>query len=114
MAFSELERQLIKRVVGAYCTRKSLAQYRDELEVLYHIDGQAVTIVEKRPAFQLPGEFTETFVARLRYTRTNGLWTLYWADRNSEWHIYELAEPSRDLKQLLTEVDRDQTRIFWG
>lgn len=64
--------------------------------------------------FQVPGKFTEGSVARFRYNRKTGLWTLYWADRNLRWHIYEHIPPARDLKVLVEEVERDPTGIFWG
>jgi hypothetical protein len=41
------------------------------------------------------------------------MWTLYYADRNSKWHRYDI-EPSADFDDLLREVDEDPTAIFWG
>lgn len=41
-------------------------------------------------------------------------WTLYWPDRNSRFHRYDLAQPTTDVVALLDEVDRDPTSIFWG
>lgn len=42
------------------------------------------------------------------------MWTLYYADRNSKWHLYYEIEPSADFDDLLREVDEDPTGIFWG
>jgi hypothetical protein len=39
---------------------------------------------------------------------------LYWRDRNLRFHIYDLLAPSRRVEDLLTEIDRDPTCIFWG
>ncbi|MBI4321484.1 MAG: DUF3024 domain-containing protein [Chloroflexi bacterium] len=39
---------------------------------------------------------------------------LYWADRNGRWHLYDDREPSRDLADLLIEVNADPTGIFFG
>jgi hypothetical protein len=36
------------------------------------------------------------------------------ADRNSRWHRYDMAEPTEQLDELLTEIDQDPTGIFWG
>jgi Protein of unknown function (DUF3024) len=30
-------------------------------------------------------------IARLRYTKTNGRWSLYWRDRNLRFHVYDPA-----------------------
>jgi hypothetical protein len=53
-------------------------------------------------------------VARLRYSRTNGDWALYWFDRNGHHHRYDALEPTADLSVLLDEIDADPTAIFWG
>ena len=42
------------------------------------------------------------------------LWTLYWLDRNSKFHIYERIKPSKYIETLLKEVNSDPTGIFWG
>ena len=51
--------------------------------------------------------------ARLRFTRSRG-WELYWVDRNSDFHIYDLIEPTQDITKLLDEIDRDPNCIFFG
>ncbi len=87
---------------------------REKLRVIYKIDGNAVTIYEERPYFQDPARLTHTSVARLRYHIGKRLWTLYWADRNSNWHLYEEHRPTKSVQTLLDEVTRDPTHIFWG
>ena len=52
-------------------------------------------------------------IVRLRYTQATKMWTLYWRDRNLRFHIYDLLAPSRRVEDLLTEIDRDPTCIFW-
>jgi hypothetical protein len=34
--------------------------------------------------------------------------------RNLRFHIYDLLAPSNRVDDLLTELDRDPTHIFWG
>ncbi len=53
-------------------------------------------------------------IARLRYTAAGRSWTLYWRDRNFRFHIYDLLAPSNRVDDLLNEIDRDPTYIFWG
>jgi hypothetical protein len=39
---------------------------------------------------------------------------LYWRDRNRRFHLYDLVSPTASVEELLAEVDRDPTAIFWG
>ena len=59
-------------------------------------------------------EWTSFPIARLRYTAADNSWTLYWRDRNLRFHIYDLLAPSNRVDDLLNEIDRDPTCIFWG
>lgn len=51
---------------------------------------------------------------RLHYTKTTGLWTLYWRDRNLKYHRYELLDPSPRVQDLLDYLDDRADPIFWG
>jgi hypothetical protein len=86
-------------------------------ELRYRLDTyrNAVTIVEcRRMGPEKPGaDWFEVFVARLRFTRSRG-WELYWPDRDSNFHLYEAAEPTQDVGLLLAEIDNDPTGIFFG
>ena len=39
--------------------------------------------------------------------------SLYWCDRDSRFHAYDVS-PTAVVGELLAEVDRDPTAIFWG
>ncbi len=80
------------------------------------VTDRAITIVECRPPWNpdFGTEWTRLPVARLRYTKRSSEWSLYWSDRNSKFHEYDLIDPSTDVDVLLAEVDRDPTAIFWG
>jgi hypothetical protein len=59
-------------------------------------------------------DWTRQPVAQLRYDPDDHHWRLYCADRNSRWHYYDMAEPTTNLDELITEIDNDPTGIFWG
>jgi len=59
-------------------------------------------------------EWTRSPIAGLRYMKTTRVWSLYWRDRNSRFHAYDLAAPTASIEELLAELDRDPTAIFWG
>ena len=46
--------------------------------------------------------------------RSTQAWSLSWRDRNLRFHAYDLLAPSRRVEDLLAEIDRDPTGIFWG
>ena len=50
----------------------------------------------------------------LRYTETGKTWSLLWRDRNLRFHEYDRVAPSARVDDLLSEIDRDPTAIFWG
>jgi Protein of unknown function (DUF3024) len=53
--------------------------------------------------------------AALRPARAGrGRWRLYWADRNTRWHLMDDVAPAATPGPLLTELDADPTGIFWG
>lgn len=90
---------------------------REEVRIEADFNDRSVTILECRPPWDPAGmgsEWTRVPVARLRYTKSRREWTLYWPDRNSRFHRYDLAQPTTDVVALLDEVDRDPTSIFWG
>ncbi len=114
MAFSELELQMIEASVGALCRRRSPAELRDKLRLVYEVDGHSITVSEERSDWREPKQRRRTPVARLRYTRTTRLWTLYWMRRDLRWHAYEGAAPRRDLRILVEAVDADEYGAFFG
>jgi hypothetical protein len=50
----------------------------------------------------------------LRYTKSRNRWSLYWRDRNLKYHECDLADTRSNVRDLLDEIDRDPTSIFWG
>ena len=87
---------------------------RSQVRLAFKFRGSVVTLFEERPSFKDPSIWTTVAVAQFRFDPAENKWTLYCADRNSKWHEYQGIDPQRDLDQLLAEVDRDPTGIFWG
>jgi Protein of unknown function (DUF3024) len=75
-----------------------------------------LTILESRPPWReaTGPQWTPFPIARLRYTQANRTWSLHWRDRNLRFHRYEQLPPSPHIDDLLQEIDRDPTAIFWG
>ena len=81
--------QRIERWVAAENER--IGEHIDQMRVEMSVTRNAVTILESRPPWDPAHgkEWSQQEVARLRFERTRG-WTLYWADRNSDFHVYDL------------------------
>ena len=101
--------------VAKYCDAKIPVHARDEIRMEYKVRGKSVTIIECRPPWHesVGPEWSRHSVAQLRFDVSTGDWTLYCADRNSRWHLYDFIE-SGTITELLAEIDADPTGIFWG
>jgi len=90
----------------------ALHQVRLELE---EAPG-AITIVERRAPWRkdVGPDWTHGPVAHIRHSHQSGLWTLYCRDRHQRWNVYTRLAPTTDITEVLDEIDRDPTRIFWG
>ena len=115
MAFSELDLRRIDKLVGGLCRQNSPAEYSDELRFVYDVDGHSVSIFEERPPWDgTSGEWTRNGVARFRYFRSRGEWTLYWMRADLKWHIYDEVDSSADLASLVRVVEEDGYCAFFG
>ncbi|MFZ2527484.1 MAG: DUF3024 domain-containing protein [Rhodococcus sp. (in: high G+C Gram-positive bacteria)] len=102
--------------VQRWCAARVPERVRHQVRVECDVTTEHVTIVEcraPRNPEQNP-DWTRTPVARLRYTGEQATWTLYWRDRDLRFHRYDQAPPTRFVDELLTELDRDPTALFWG
>ena len=73
-----------------------------------------MTIVETRPPWDGRGDWTRFPVARLRYTAGTGTWTLYWRDRNLQFHKYRDTGPTPRVQELLDFIADSGDPIFFG
>jgi hypothetical protein len=114
MAFNELDLKRIDNCLGNFCRRRTRPEHADQLRLVYEIHGESVVIAEERPDWQNPAERMRTPVAKLRFVRASGLWTLYWVRADLKWHAYRPAPPTADLAALVEIVDRDEYCAFFG
>ena len=112
MAVSDIDIAKVKRFCDARVPEHARYQVRLDVEV----DSRTITIVERRAPWRPEAgpEWTRFPIARMRYEAKTKRWTLYWRDRNLRFHHYDRLRPSASLDDLIGEVERDPTRIFWG
>ena len=99
-----------------WCRARVPEHVRDQVRVEVDVAARHFTIVECRPPWR-PGvgpDWTRFPIARLRYSAVTALWSLYWRDRNLRFHEYDRVSATANIEDLLSEVDRDPTAIFWG
>jgi hypothetical protein len=104
----------VQQMLQLYCEARIPERVRHQLRLSFKIRGNYVTLIEQRPAMFDPPNWIDIVVAQFRFRTEDSKWMLYWADRNSRWHEYDDLLPSSNLEDLLREVDRDPTGIFWG
>ena len=85
---------------------------RDKVQMSFRIEGNVVTLFEKRVAFQDRSRWIDIDIARFRYIKVRKEWELYWHDSHSRWHVYDRIRPNPSIEPLLAEVDQDPTGNF--
>ena len=107
--------ELDLRKIRKYAARVVPPNFQDQMRMEVDVRGMTVTIVESRPPWRedFGREWTRQGVARMKFNSANNDWTLYWSDRNGRWHIFDLLPPG-SIEEVLEEIERDQTNIFWG
>ena len=79
------------------------------------VDSLSITLLERRvPWREDDTEWSRRPVARFRYTKRRGEWTLYCYRGNGKQERYQFAAATPHIEDLLDVVDRDDTAIFWG
>lgn len=114
MAFTDIELQKVKKIVGALCSEKTPDHLKDQLRFEYEIENQNVIIYEVRPAWKNPSEFTRMPLAKLIYVRTENIWKLYWQRASGKWVLYQPKKSSKDLGILVGVIDKDSHGCFFG
>lgn len=112
VALPELDVARVQR----WCAARVPEHARHQVRVECDTAPRHLTIVQRRAPWRedYGPQWSSVPIARLRYTAASKSWTLYWRDRNLRFHLYDLVTPSPRVEDLLAEIDRDSTGIFWG
>jgi Protein of unknown function (DUF3024) len=112
VALPELDVARVRR----WCAARVPEHARHQVRVECDASPRHLTIIERRAPWHddLGPDWTTLPIARLRYTADGRAWTLYYRDRNLRFHSYDMLAPSPRVDDLLAELDRDPTSIFWG
>lgn len=111
MAISDSDLQTI----ATWCDSQVPTHLRDHVRIEYAATNQHVDILESHPMDPHDAtDWVSVVVARLRYTTKTGLWSIYWADRNSQCHHYPDFRPTPHVDFALDFLENTDDPIFWG
>lgn len=115
MALSIKDIGEIDQVVGQWCLNRVPPHLKTSVDYDYKIDGQAVTIIEVRPAWQgAPGEVTRQPMAKFRFVIATEQWQIYWMRSSGKWQSYEPMSEATKLNDALMVIETDQYGCFFG
>ena len=115
MALPVLTQHIARTKLDAYCARKIPESRRDQVRLELEFADNHITLIETRPHFRDPSQWTALPVARFRYNAGAGTWALLSPVFNNKeaWRLYPI-QPSRDLGKLIATLDADANGVFWG
>ena len=113
MAFSEFEEKRLAKIVGNFMERRRPpAHIRNELDLMYSIAGQSVTLLEKRRL--MDGEMIERPFAKATWVKSQEVWKLYWQRAGLKRHSYQPVATVSTIEAFCKTVDEDAFGCFWG
>jgi len=114
VALPELTRKRVESLLADFCEKRVPPHARHQVKLTFELRGDTATLFEDRAVWNDPSRWIHSPVAQLRIDPETLKWLLYCCDRNSEWHLYQEVKATNSIEDLLAEIDRDPTRIFWG
>ncbi|MEO8480526.1 MAG: DUF3024 domain-containing protein [Gemmatimonadota bacterium] len=114
MPLSDFQQAQVEKLLRPIVARADRPDVRDQLRLGYRIEGNAVVLFESRVMYNDPSQWIEEPVAKFRYVASISRWRLFCMFRDLKWRGYELLPEAPSLDELVAEVLRDPTGIFWG
>ena len=87
---------------------------RDELDVVFRLEGQSVLLFEKRPLWDDPSKFSEAPFAKATFVKGTGQWSVYWMRGSGKWQRYDPCDTVGSLDEWVRLVDEDAHHCFKG
>jgi len=84
------------------------------LDVGAMMDDDGIKIFERRPFFKDLEHIMYNPFAKLVYVKKTDTWQLYWMRGTSKWASFEPFPESKDIRELLDAVKRDEYNCFRG
>lgn len=115
MALTEKQIQKIHQAGKDFLKiRRPPVEDRNQLDLIYRIEGQSVIIFEIRPRWDEPSEIMEHEVAKTTFVKTKKHWKVYWMRADLKWHAYSPKAAVKSIEQFFELVDGDEYACFFG
>ncbi|MBC2593781.1 DUF3024 domain-containing protein [Ruficoccus amylovorans] len=115
MALSEFEHAKVEQeLVSLLKTVRPPVEMRDQVDVIYRIEGQSIVLIEKRPYWRDPKEFTESEFAKVTFVKSTGTWSVYWKRASGKWERYEPCKTVPTLEAWIRLLCEDAHGCFQG
>lgn len=114
MALPELTKKQVEKSLSQFCETRVPPHAKSQVRMSFEIGDEIVTLFEDRVVWNDPSKWTHMPIAQFKFDSEKVIWSLYSADRNDKWHLYKGKKPRSSFDDLLAEVDKDSTHIFWG
>ena len=114
MSIPSEARDRAETALSEFCREHSSAPGADPLRYIYQFESSAALLVEQRPGFMNPQDWTSVARAKFRYSEARNEWSLYWADANRRWHRVTNVKADKDIRVLLQVVVSDPLGVFWS
>ena len=114
MPIPPIQKQLAQKQLDTLCKTRIPKEIKDKIQLIYTIDANTITLIEKRSLWNDSSRWSELSVAIMIFDKESMTWQLYWIRGNGKKEMYTQLEPQKDLQRCIDEIDEDPLCTFWG
>ena len=114
MTIPPIQKQLAEKQLDMFCKNRIPEKIKDQIQLIYTIEKNTITLIEKRPLWNDPTRWSELPIAVMIFDKESMTWQLYWIRGNGKKEMYTQLEPQKDLQRCIDEIDEDPLCTFWG
>lgn len=100
MSLPEIELHRVNKMFTKICEQRIPPDVRDQIRLLYKITGNKVILIESRPYYDDPTQWSEMPIAQFAYTISTKVRSLFGYNRNDQ----RLPYSKGSLDKLIQEV----------
>jgi len=116
MAFADNEiAEHLKVIEDLFWSRRRPPLHlRDKVREGQRFADRTIELFIVRPAYNRPGEQTESSIARIQHLPRLRVWRICWKRADGNWHRYPPCPEVQSLAEALRVIDEDANGCFFG